>query len=105
MVHYGNKTMILPARRVVLAAGGIGTPSILLASDAPSKCEVIVGRDMQEHWGFGATFSLDAPCSLDGPANGDGSWAASITPHIAFIALLGTGRPNVQVVLEPSCCV
>jgi len=102
-----NRTVQIPTKRVVLAAGAIGTPSLLLASGARKRCKAPVGVDLQEHFGFRSVFALRrAPCSTSGDPGDDGAWAVSIARTVGshLVAFLGSGRPDVQVVLEPLCC-
>eukprot|EP00928_Gymnodinium_smaydae_P005458 TRINITY_DN11858_c0_g1_i2.p1 TRINITY_DN11858_c0_g1~~TRINITY_DN11858_c0_g1_i2.p1 ORF type:complete len:566 (-),score=111.92 TRINITY_DN11858_c0_g1_i2:94-1545(-) len=101
----GNRTVQLLSRRVVLAAGAIGTPALLQASGAERLCNVTVGRNLQEHWGFTFLFSLQAPCAV-GPAHSEGRWAEALANagNATMEAFFGKRRPAVRMVMVPTCC-
>eukprot|EP00401_Gymnodinium_catenatum_P015587 CAMPEP_0117521818 /NCGR_PEP_ID=MMETSP0784-20121206/33884_1 /TAXON_ID=39447 /ORGANISM="" /LENGTH=482 /DNA_ID=CAMNT_0005317863 /DNA_START=95 /DNA_END=1539 /DNA_ORIENTATION=+ len=105
VVFPDNQSETVPARRVVLAAGAVGTPSILLASGVPRRCNVSVGS-LQEHVGFEGSLRLKASCTLGGDPGDDGAWAANlIDSGVAVLtAFLGGYRPEVQISLIPACC-
>lgn len=112
VVLHDNETATVPARHVVLAAGAIGSPSILLASGVPTRCNASsasssVGDHLQEHWGFDARFSIEAPCLADRASTDiEGAWAVSLFQHYKAVlsVFLGGSHPTHHLVLTPYCC-
>uniref|UniRef100_A0A7S4W663 Glucose-methanol-choline oxidoreductase N-terminal domain-containing protein n=1 Tax=Alexandrium monilatum TaxID=311494 RepID=A0A7S4W663_9DINO len=101
-----NVTWQLPTPRLVLAAGAIGTPALLMASGVQRHCNATVGFDLQDHIGFRTLFSLKASCDDPDP-HSEGAWTRSLVKgkgaDIDLVAYLGKERPYAQIVLSPQC--
>lgn len=122
----GPVRRVLVGREVILAAGAVGSPKILLLSGIgpaeelarhgiEQKAELPVGHNYQDHLHLSVHASTKTALSLDGQIRGvkalmnaiqwltfrTGLAASNILESGAFIDTNGAGRPDVQIHFVP----